>query len=513
MNQTKSRTENVVRNSYWAIASTGISVILGLITRKVFLLYLDVELLGVNSLFSDVFMLFSFAELGFGTAIIFSMYKPIAESDDEKVSSMLLFYRDIYNYVIGVLILISLCFIPYLKTIKTDIPFNDLVIYYVIFQIGNIFSYVWAYRESYVIACQQERRLTVISIGYVVIKNLAQIILLFIYGNFYIFLLLGLTCNILKKIITNEYIKRAYPITLLKGAQELPKGEKKAILRKTYALLVTRISNLAINQTDSLIVSTFINVTQWGVASNYVLIKNCVFSVTNKLYSSMLPSMGNLVATSDRKKVLETFLKYDFYNAWIYTFFFVSLSVLSSGFISIFFGESLTLPNVFLFIFFGAAFVDGLRSPVSLMREATGTFEVDKWYSVLAAFVNIITSIPLAIIYGLPGVFVGTICSMTVLHVFRTLVLFKDGNYNMTVSGYLWILFKHVVVGVLLLFVTHIIVVSISRVLNCNSIILFVVQCVLAVIIPNFLWVFLYHRNPHYHEIKNKIIYRLWKKV
>lgn len=511
MNQTSSRTQNVVRNSYWAITASVISVVLGLITRKIFLHYLDVELLGVNSLFSDVFMLFSFAELGFGTAIVFSMYRPIAESDDEKVSSMLLFYRDIYNYVIIALIVISVGFIPFLKTINTNIPFSELIIYYFIFQIGNIFSYVWAYRESYVIACQQERRLTVISIGYVVFKNLAQILLLVVYSNFYVFLLLGLFCDIIKKVITNEYIKRAYPITKLKDATSLSKKEKKGILLKSYALLVTRVSNLAINQTDSLIVSTFINVTQWGLASNYVMIKKCLFTITDKIYASVLPSMGNLVATSNANSVLKNFLKYDFYNSWVHTFFFVGLSILSSPFITLFFGDNLTLSRSFVFIFFLAAFIDGLRSPVSLMREATGTFEVDKWYSVLAAVVNIVASIPLAIVYGLPGVFVGTICSMTVLHVFRTLVLFKGGGYDMTVGQYLFILFKHLVIGLVILAVVYFISQGICS--QVKSIYWsFIIKGVLVAIIPNLLWAVIYFRNPFYIEIKKKIIDRIWTK-
>ena len=97
MDNEKSRSQNALLNTLWAVLCQFAIVVLGLFSRKVFLVQLGAELLGVNSLFSDVLMLFSFADLGFGTAIMFSMYKPIAENDTNKVGSLLLFYRTIYR--------------------------------------------------------------------------------------------------------------------------------------------------------------------------------------------------------------------------------------------------------------------------------------------------------------------------------------------------------------------------------------------------------------------------------
>ena len=505
MREDKSRLQNATLNTIWAIFTQLVIVLLGLLSRKVFLTNLGAELLGVNNLFSDVLMLFSFADLGFGTAIMFSMYQPIAENNEKKVQSMLLFYRTIYRFVILALMIISLGFVPFLPFIKTDIKFNELIIYYLFFQLSNIIEYVWAYRESYVIACQRERELSKWNLIYNVVKNIGQIMVVIVCHNFVAYLLIGLACVVGKKLLINSYILSHYPITSLKNVEQLPKNEKNSIVRKSVALVITKVGNLIINQTDSLIVSYLISVVEWGFASNYLVIKKAIFNVSDKIYSAVLPSMGNLLVEDDKEHHTKVFLKYDFMNAWMHTFFFVAFLSLSNPFIELFFGEKAVLNISFVFIFFFASFIDGLRSPVSVMREAGGSFEQDKWYTILAAFVNIVVSVPLAVNMGLVGVYIGTVCAMIVLHICRTIVLLNGKKYSITVQEYFVILLRHAVVGFFFgvgtLWVTCMLDGFIS-----NKYFLFLAKCILVAFIPNILWLLVYCRNQIMKELWYKFI-------
>ena len=198
------RTGNVIRNTLWAFVAQLIASLAALFSRKVFLSYLGSELLGVNSLFSDVLQLFSFADLGIGVAIAFSLYKPIAENDKNKIRALLQFYKTIYYTVMFALVIISFIFFLLLPSIKTNIPLNELRLYFIIFQIENIIGYLWAYRESYVIALQQERKLTAISMVYNIIKAIAQIIVLILLGNFIAYLLVGVFCLLIK---THQFLQ------------------------------------------------------------------------------------------------------------------------------------------------------------------------------------------------------------------------------------------------------------------------------------------------------------------
>ena len=155
-----SRTNHVAKNILWAIINQAMMIALSLISRKIFLNVLGAELLGANSLFSDVISLFSFADLGFGTAVVFSLYKPIAENDQIKIKSLLQYYNTIYRYVIIVLIAIAIAFVPFLPNLKTTIPLGQLTFYYFLYQASCVLGYVCAYRETYVSACQKQRIIT-----------------------------------------------------------------------------------------------------------------------------------------------------------------------------------------------------------------------------------------------------------------------------------------------------------------------------------------------------------------
>lgn len=499
-----SRTKNASLNTMWAMISQGIIVILGLFSRKIFLDHLGAELLGVNSLFTDVLLLFSFADLGLGAAIMFSMYHPIAENDRTKIQSLLVFYREVYNYVIGVLFVISLLFIPFLFTINSTIDIGNLFIYYLFFQANNIIQYIWAYRESYIIASQNERVLTKLNMYFSITTTVLLIIVVIIFNNYLFFLIITLLLSVAKKFWINEYIKRKYPITIIDNVENITKQEKKSIIKKSVALLITRIGNLLINQTDSLVVSIMINVTQWGFASNYLVIKKSIFTIADKIYSGILPSMGNLVASHDKERELSVFLKYDFLNAWMHTFFFVAFATLSTPFVALFFGKDVTLSNSFVFFFFLAAFVDGLRSPVSVLREASGTYEVDKWYTMVAAGVNLVVSLPLAYYMGLDGVFLGTICAMVVLHISRIIILFNNGDYNITSLQYLYLIFKHIIIGVLFFCITSFIVRVICGHIN-NDYVSFIISGLLVIAIPNILWLVIYYKNENFQQIINRL--------
>ena len=95
----KSRKKNAVRNFSSGIVVQFANKILAFIVQTVFIKMLSTEYLGINGLFSNILTVLSFAELGFGTAIIYNMYKPVAEDDKEKIKSLMQLYKKVYNTI------------------------------------------------------------------------------------------------------------------------------------------------------------------------------------------------------------------------------------------------------------------------------------------------------------------------------------------------------------------------------------------------------------------------------
>ena len=80
-----SRTVNTTRNLFWGIIAKIVEIIMPFISRTAMIYVLGMRYVGLNSLFTSILGVLSLAELGFGSALVFSMYKPMAENDVKTV--------------------------------------------------------------------------------------------------------------------------------------------------------------------------------------------------------------------------------------------------------------------------------------------------------------------------------------------------------------------------------------------------------------------------------------------
>src|SRR5699024_4489473 len=152
----------------------------------------------VNGLFTNILTMLSFAELGIGSAIIYKLYKPIANNDEDKVKTYLNFYKKAYIFVGIVVIAIGIIIIPFLKYIVTDIPTIKENIYYIyiLFLLNSSLSYFFTYKKSIIIGYQKEYIITIIDFLMVLIQNILQIVILVITKNYILYLLIQILCTL-----------------------------------------------------------------------------------------------------------------------------------------------------------------------------------------------------------------------------------------------------------------------------------------------------------------------------
>ena len=94
------RTKNARRNTIFGVIQRLYQMLVPFVMRTVMIYTLGVEYLGLNSLFTSILQVLNLTELGVGAALVFSMYKPIAEDDDETICALMNLYK-LYYRVIG----------------------------------------------------------------------------------------------------------------------------------------------------------------------------------------------------------------------------------------------------------------------------------------------------------------------------------------------------------------------------------------------------------------------------
>ena len=147
------RIQNSLKNILFGLSGQIISIGMGFVVRTVFIFTLGIEYLGVDGLFTSILLMFSLANLGFDTAIIYSLYRPLAEKDIYKIQALMNLYQKAYRLIGVVVLLIGLSLLPFLDhLVNEDTTIKDINIIYLLFLISSVSSYYFVYKQSIIIA-------------------------------------------------------------------------------------------------------------------------------------------------------------------------------------------------------------------------------------------------------------------------------------------------------------------------------------------------------------------------
>ena len=154
------RTRNVSRNMIFGLLNRCVSLLLPFIVRTVLIYRFGALYLGMNSLLASIFQVLNLAELGFGTAVVYSLYKPVAEGDTDSVCAYLGTYRKIYRIIGLVILATGLALMPFFPQLVKGNPVPEemnLYIWYGIFLANAVVSYLlYGYKTAIPSALQRE---------------------------------------------------------------------------------------------------------------------------------------------------------------------------------------------------------------------------------------------------------------------------------------------------------------------------------------------------------------------
>lgn len=424
------RVKQAEKNIFFGYISNIIILLLGFWQKTVFIRTLGRTLLGVNGLYTNILGMLSLAELGIGTAINYSLYKPVAGNDREKIKSYMRLYKRAYFAIAGVIAVVGLALTPFLPQLITPekrggVSVNELMIYYLIFLFNTVSSYFVAYKYSLANAEQKNYIQTnVITITKMITVSL-QLIVIVTTQNFYLYLLTAAFVELAQKVFVSRYLDRRYPYLTDKNVEKLSKEETGEIVSKTKALMLHKVGDVARLQTDNMIISAFLNVTLVGYVGNYNIILTSIANFVNIIFNSVLSSFGNLIATESKEKQYSIFKVYRFFACWIYGFSAIGFFFLLTPFIYLWKGPERVLAVSAVSCILIDYYFKGDRIVLSNFKTAAGVFEQDKYLALIQGIVNLIISIGLVTRIGLVGIYIGTIVSGLIANITKPYIIYK----------------------------------------------------------------------------------------
>lgn len=403
------RTKNGVRNILWGLVNKLYITVVPFVIRTVFIYTLGSEYLGLNGLFSSILSVLNLAELGFSSAIVFNMYKPIADNDVDTVCALMNYYRKAYHVIGIIFTLAGLLLVPFIgRLINGYIPEDiNLQLLYLLYLFNSAIGYfLFAYKNCLLTVHQREDVISKINIVLKTIMYITQFISLIYYKNYYLFVILMIVNTILTNLVTAYFANKYYPQYKCVGT--ISSKSVKTIRKNIEGLMIGKLCIVSRNAFDNIFLSAFLGLNFVTIYGNYYYIMNAISGIMIIAMTSISAGIGNSVATESVEKNYNDYLKFIFMYAWIAGFCTVSLLCLYQPFMKIWAGESLMFPFVdviMLCVYFYSLTMGDVRSQYS---AAIGLFWENRTYVLFEAIVNLVLNYVLGKRFGVHGILIAT---------------------------------------------------------------------------------------------------------
>lgn len=424
------RTEESSKNAMTSMMFYIINSIFSFISKTVFIRFLGIEYSGLNSLFTNVLGILNIAELGIGTAVGYSLYKPLAEKDTKTINEILKLYKYLYRIIAIIILIIGLIltfFLPYM--INTTIDMTQIKIAYILYLISTVVSYLFTFLN--VLPAANQKNYIVIKIQgiFKIVKNIIQLLTIAIFKNYYIWLIIEISGNILSYIYTNLIIRKKYQyykeIEEIKFKDLLKKY--KEIMLKVRDLFFHKIGGLVVDQTDNIVISYFCTLSDVGIYGNYMLIFRLLTGTIEQAFSSVTASIGNLIVEKGKKEAFKIWKEIYMLTFFITIIFGYLFYRIVNQFITVWVGQEYILSKIIVFAISINIMFRIIKQPIDKFKDAFGIFW-DKKAPFIEAIINLIISVILAKYIGILGVIIGTIISsIIIIGIWKPYVTFKYG--------------------------------------------------------------------------------------
>ncbi len=461
-----SRTSQSLKNIITGIGSQIFLAAVSFFTTRVIKFSLGFEYLGLNGVFNNIISFMSLTELGIGGAIVFALYKPLAENDTHLISILMNFYKKAYRIISMVVFIIGLIILPFLKFfIHTTLTINYVRGVFLLFVLNSSASYLLSYKRSLIFADQKNYIITLYTLIFSFISKVGQLVIFIITKSYVLYLCVNILCTILLNLLLSIKADKMYPFLKEKVNEKLPDYEKQLLISKIKALFLHSIGGYIVFSTDNILISYFVGVSEVGRYSSYIMIITLINTLLTQLYDGISSSVGNFLVQKTKEEKYELYKKIEFINSILNIFITVCLAVLLSPFITVWLGADSILPEYVVYLIVISNFLTVSRKPIISIKYAAGLVEQDKYAPLVESFINLIASIILAHFIGLPGIVIGTILSTLSVPIWLQSKIVFNYVFEKKSISYLLILLRDffisiIIVTILRLITNHLFVIN-----------------------------------------------------
>ena len=380
--------------------------------RTVIIYIMGVQYLGLNSLFTSVLQVMNLAELGIGSAMVYSMYKPIVEDDKTTICALMNLYKKYYRIIGGIIALVGIVLTPFVpKLINGEFPREiNIYILYLLHLGATVLSYwLFSYKGAVIQAYQRTDIISKITLATNTMQYLLQILVLYYFRDYYLYVLILLFAQVATNVITAGFANYLYPE--LKASGSLSMIEVKQINQRIRDLFTAKIGMVVVGSVDTIVISAFLGLTTLAIYQNYYFIMNAMAGFITVIFTAITAGIGNSLITESKEKNFYDFKVLTFIICFILCVFCCCFANLYQPFMKIWVGEKLMLEYRYVIMFCVLFYCLELAMIWATVKDAAGLWHSDRYRPLIGAIANLVMNIIMVKTIGLIGVILSTILS------------------------------------------------------------------------------------------------------
>ena len=412
------RTKNAARNIAFDGMLKLLNMVIPFILRSIMLHYLGVQYLGLNGLFRSILSFLNLAELGVGSAMVFSMYKPIAEDDRESICALLHLYRTLYRGIGLVIAVIGLALTPFLRSlISGDIPqdMNLFVLYFMNLGSTVLTYWLFAYKRSLLDAHQRTDVVSKVSLCIQLVEYALKLPALIVFKSYYLFLAIQLLAQVAINIVTALRVDKMYPHYPPEG--RLPREKVLDIVRRVRDLFTSKFSSVVFNFADTIVISAFMGLAALAVYQNYFFVITALRTFLDVIIVACIAGVGNSLVTETQEKNYNDFARITMLFGWIMGVGSAMLLCLYQPFMEIWMGAENMLGFDYVICFVIYFYTMGMNKIINMFKDAAGIWRKDRLRPLTAALVNLGLNLATVRWLGMYGVLLSSVISIVAVQV------------------------------------------------------------------------------------------------
>lgn len=505
-----SRVRNVKNGLVLGVLNNLVNILLPFVTRTIIIYKLGMDYVGLGGLFTSILNVLSLTELGFGAAISYTLYKPIAEGNTSKVNAILNLYRKVYRIMGSIILLLGVVLCPFLdKLVKGEHPADiNLYVLFFLYIFNTVVSYLaFAYKKILLAAHQRYD----IEVGITMVTGFVQyglqILLLLLFANYYLYIIVLPIMTVVGNLVSYQVVSKKFSQYKCEGMLE--REEIMEIAKNVGGAFFSKMGSTIYLSADNIVISAFLGLSVLGVYGNYYYVISALIAIFAVAHNTIRPVIGNCLVTESKEKNWKLLKKMNYMYMCAVVFCCCCCVGLYQSFEYLWGGTKNMLPFEIVILLVLYFYTGRISAVLTIFQEAAGIWWYGKFVPLISAMVNLSLNLYLVNKVGLVGVIVSSIVS----------------SLFVTFPGNIYIIFKHLFVEkqykmeylrFTLAFTIKSVIIVVGTYLICfelhgNTIVKFILKAVVCAIVAVVLLIVLNFNNPYMKEMLVQIKGRLRK--